>query len=93
MVSKTAKVHNLYLAEVMGKRKTCPNCGIRLEPSNSVVSIGEYSRGKYYRGCYACRECYLDQIHNTFLKGVYNLLKRSGCDVRWLTGEEQVTNS
>lgn len=85
------KSHNLWLAEVMLKRKSCPNCGVKLEPSNSIVGLGGYVSGRYYHGAYACRECYIEQLNNTFKKGVYNLRIRQGCRARWLTGEEQIT--
>lgn len=83
--------HNLWLSEVMLTRESCPTCGIKLELSNSIVGLGGYASGRYYHGAYACRECFVDQINKTFKRGVYNLLVRSGCNVRWLTGNESVT--
>lgn len=86
------KVYNIWLSEVsLRGRKTCPTCKIRLDPSNSVVSIGNYTCGIYRYYFYACRECYIDKINEAYIKGVYKLCTRTGCTVRWLTGDETIT--
>lgn len=82
---------NLWLAEVTNSaRSLCPTCKVRLDPSNAVVSIGYYYKAQYQHVTYACRECYIDEIHKYWTKGRYNLMIRSSRKVRWLTGEEQV---
>lgn len=85
------KVYNLFLAEVMPRRKSCPNCNVKLVRDNSIVSMGGYHSGKYYRGAYACGRCYVTVICSTFKRGVYQLKSRSGHSVHWLKPDEQVT--
>lgn len=50
---------NIWLAQVsLGNRKSCPGCKTKLQGDNCIVSVGEYSRGCYFRCYYACRECF-----------------------------------
>ena len=75
---------NIWIAEVSLKdRKSCPNCAVKLAEDNSIISVGEYIHGKYYKGAYCCALCYSDWIASRGVKRPYTIKVRSGCSVRW----------
>lgn len=53
------RVHNEYFRTVLlGGRKSCPYCKVKLESGEKVWSWGEYVRAKWYTVRYLCKACY-----------------------------------
>ena len=53
------RVHSEYFRTVsLGKRKSCPSCGEKLLPSESIWSWGEYFRGTWGTVDYFCKQCF-----------------------------------
>lgn len=71
----------LWMSEVMAKRKSCPNCGVRVGEGNSIVSVGWYPRG-YRLLWYCCAKCFWDMV-NSYPGVEFTVHVRTGCSVRW----------
>ena len=53
------KIHSEYFRIVsLGKRKSCPHCGQKLPPGESIWSWGEYIHGTWGTVQYFCQQCF-----------------------------------
>ena len=51
--------HNEYFRTVsLGGRKSCPNCGEKLDAGEKIWSWGEYVRGKWRTVRHLCKKCW-----------------------------------
>lgn len=53
------RIHREWFRTVLcGGRKSCPRCGNRLPPNESIWSWGQYVRGKWRTITHFCRSCW-----------------------------------
>jgi len=58
------RVHREWFRTVeLGGRKSCPTCGTRLEPGESIWSWGEYVRAKWRTITHFCKQDWEDRLH------------------------------
>lgn len=87
-------VHNEYFRTVLlGNRKSCPTCKLKLHSGEKIWSWGEYQRGKWYTVEHFCSQCFYEVkarllYHSNQCRCSYNLQGYSGEKLPvWLTLE------
>jgi hypothetical protein len=82
---------NIWIQPLADKRKHCHHCEKPITLQNQHISVGEYVRGKYRTGFYACGECLKRQLDNRLKRpqAAYTIVARSGHRMPWYKGQAE----
>lgn len=96
-MDQTTRKHNEWFKTIsLGNRKSCPTCGTKLDPGESIWTWGEYVRAKFRKITHFCKHCYQREVvtrldtHAEHCGCEFEFQSQSGPLPEWLTYEKEL---